>query len=439
MTTIDELYEKYLESTGVTTDTRKIGKDNIFFALKGDNFDGNRFALQAIDKGAIYAVVDDTSLAEHPQLLQVENVLTGLQALAKHHRRMLDIPVIGITGSNGKTTTKELLAAILGSHYKLHFTQGNFNNHIGVPLTLLDMPLDTDIAIIEMGANHVGEIAVLSEITEPTHGVITNIGKAHLEGFGGIEGVKRGKSELYKFLAKNKGVAFVNLDEPFLLDLAKDVAIKVKYQQSENPDLKVTILETELIQSEPRIKIGFLSDKRDFKIEADSHLIGYYNFQNIQTAVTIGRYFKVPHTKIKQAIESYDPKNNRSQILKKGSNVFFLDAYNANPTSMRNALDGFASMAGDYKIAIIGDMLELGEYSESEHQSILQYAQKKGFDQIVLVGNLFNSLPESSSSGSVLRFTDVEALKSWYEGQAINNSTIFLKGSRGVRLETLIS
>lgn len=434
---MNELYDYFLESSGVTTDTRKVLNGNIFFALKGGNFDGNQFALQAIEKGAIYAVIDDASLPEHPQLILVDDVLSSLQKMANHHRRMLDIPVIGITGSNGKTTTKELLAEILGRHYKLHFTQGNFNNHIGVPLTLLAMPLDVDIAIIEMGANHVGEIANLCKIAEPTHGVITNIGKAHLEGFGGIEGVKRGKSELYKFLAKKNGVAFVNLDEPFLLDLAKEVPIKVKYQQSDDLDANMPNLEVYLIQDKPRIKIGFLSDHRDFMVEAESHLFGYYNFQNIQTAVSIGRYFKVPHKKIIAALHSYDPTNNRSQILKKGSNTFMLDAYNANPTSMRNALDSFATLDGAYKIAIIGDMLELGEYSQEEHQAILDYALSKKFDQLILVGKLFEILAKPQAP--FLHFIDVEDLKSWYEGQAIKNATILLKGSRAIRLEKLIS
>lgn len=438
MNEVASIYKKYLDSTGVATDTRKINKGNIFFALKGDNFDGNKFAIQAIEQGALFAVVDDDSLGGHPQLIKVEDGLKMLQTLANYHRRQMDIPVIGITGSNGKTTTKELLAAILGSHYRLHFTQGNFNNHIGVPLTLLAMPLNAEVAVIEMGANHIGEIAELCAIAEPTHGVITNIGKAHLEGFGGIEGVKQGKSELYKFLANNSGVAFVNLDENFLLELATGVPIIVKYHQSETPDPNVSILETSLLQVNPKIKISFLSDKRDFSVEADSHLFGKYNFQNIQTAVSIGRYFKVPHVKIKQAIENYNPTNNRSQVLQSAGNTYLLDAYNANPTSMRNAIDGFALMKGDKKIAIIGDMLELGEYSEEEHRIIFEYAQSKQFDQLILVGQLFGKISNLSEE-EVLHFENVEGLRTWFNTKNICDATILLKGSRGIRLERLLS
>lgn len=438
MNEVASIYQKYLKSTGVTTDTRKIVKGNIFFALKGGNFDGNKFALQAIEQGASFAVVDDHSLLDAPQIIKVEDGLKMLQSLANYHRRQMDIPVIGITGSNGKTTTKELLAAILGRHYRLHFTQGNFNNHIGVPLTLLAMPVDAEVAIIEMGANHIGEIADLCLIAEPTHGVITNIGKAHLEGFGGIEGVKKGKSELYRFLANNNGVAFVNLNENFLLDLASGVPIIVKYHQSQNPNPGIPILETKLIQATPQIEIGFLSDKRDYLVEASSHLFGNYNFQNIQTAVSIGRYFKVPHAKIKNAIEAYNPTNNRSQILEKDGNTYLMDAYNANPTSMRNALDGFQSMKGDKKIAIIGDMLELGAYSNAEHQRIFEYALAKGFDQLILVGQLFSKVITSENE-KTLCFENVDALKEWFYKQGIKEATILLKGSRGIRLEQLLS
>jgi len=336
--TTAELYKIFLDHPNVCTDSRKIEPNCLFFALKGANFDGNQFAERALQQGAAYAVVDDINLETNQQLILVEDVLIALQKLAHHHRKQFEIPVIGITGTNGKTTTKELVSTVLSSHYPTHYTKGNFNNHIGVPLTLLAMPANTEVAIIEMGANHVGEIDFLCRIAAPTHGLITNVGEAHLEGFGSFEGVKTAKGELYQYLEKNKGLAFINKNEDHLQEMAGPNLYKVLYTKSTAPDLKVPIFETKLVAANPFVEISFLS-KIGVSQGIKSQLIGLYNFNNIMTAVTLGRYFKVPYQKIKQSIENYTPSNNRSQIIEKGSNKFLLDAYNANITSMTKALE----------------------------------------------------------------------------------------------------
>jgi len=412
MLSIQELYQVIKNASGITTDTRKIKEGEVFFALKGENFDGNKYAEVALESGASFAVIDDGNLKNENQMIYVEDVLSSLQTLANFHRRQFEIPILAITGSNGKTTTKELIAGILSRHYRTHFTKGNLNNHIGVPLTLLEMPSDTEIAVIEMGANHIGEIAFLSNIIEPTHGLITNVGKAHLEGFGSFEGVKKAKSEIYDYLAKSNGVAFINLDEPFLKELGEKV-------------------------NEPTIKVGFLSDQRDYLVEANTNLFGLYNFNNIQTALTIGRYFKVPSVKIKAALEEYVSTNNRSQLLKKETNTIILDAYNANPTSMRIAISNLVSMSAPSKVAILGDMLELGEYSAAEHLSICDHALDQSFTQLIFVGKEFEAVIKNKPD--VLHFHNVEKLKEWYDKQHFNDTLILLKGSRGIRLEKLIA
>ncbi|MFT5165352.1 MAG: UDP-N-acetylmuramoyl-tripeptide--D-alanyl-D-alanine ligase [Saprospiraceae bacterium] len=437
MKPISDLYELFLNATGITTDSRKVEKGSIFFALKGEHFDGNKFAEQTLLSGAAYAVVDDISLKAKDRFIHVENVLITLQQLANYHRKQFQIPIIAITGSNGKTTSKELLAAIFQNHYRTHYTKGNLNNHIGVPITLLNMPLDTEIAVIEMGANHIGEIAALCNIVEPSHGVITNVGKAHLEGFGGFEGVKKAKAELYGYLHKRNGVAFINLDEPFLKDLARNLNHIVFYHQSEDPDPLLSSLETKLVSATPVVKIAFLSDNRTLEIEAKSNLFGDYNFNNIQTAVAIGRYFKVPADKIKAAVESYVSTNNRSQLLVKETNTFIMDAYNANPTSMRIAINNIDMLASDHKMVILGDMLELGEYSMEEHQSIFNHALSKSFDQIIFVGKEFAKIV--TETDQVHYFKDVEELRIWFYQKEIKNTLILLKGSRGVQLEKLLN
>jgi UDP-N-acetylmuramoyl-tripeptide--D-alanyl-D-alanine ligase len=434
MLSTTQLYTYYRQYPEVITDTRKVIKDGLFFALKGARFDGNQFAQKALDQGAAFAIVDDPEVAVNEHFLLVENVLESLQSLANYHRRQLAIPVLGITGSNGKTTTKELVGSVLARKYRLHFTQGNLNNHIGVPLTLLSMPFDVEMAVIEMGANHQGEIDLLSRIAAPDFGLITNIGKAHLEGFGGIEGVKKGKSELYRYIGEN-GTVFINRDERFLEDLAKNNPKKIFYQSSQTP--KGDDPDTYYIQlskEEPFLEATFLdASKKSWTLR--SNLVGIYNFNNIMTAVAIGKYFEVEPSDIKAAIEAYVPSNNRSQLLQQGSNQIVLDAYNANPTSMLFALQMFAKMEAKQRVAILGDMLELGEDSEKEHTQILNEALQLPIEQLVLVGKEFGKIDRPDQ---VLYFPDAASAKNWFENQSFEQTAIFIKGSRGIGLEKIL-
>lgn len=429
--TIATLYKIFLDHPTICTDTRKIEDGCLFFALKGVNFNGNLFAQQAIGKGAAYAIIDEQT-EENEQLILVEDVLTTLQQLANYHRKQFDIPVIAITGSNGKTTTKELLFAVLNSHYPTHTTKGNFNNHIGVPLTLLSMPITSKVAIIEMGANHVGEIDFLCKIVEPTHGLITNVGEAHLEGFGSFDGVKQAKGELYRYLENNRGLAFINGNEAHLKEMAGRKLYQVIYIKSETPNLSVPFFETKFVEAKPLVKIAYLSKKGKLK-SIKSQLIGNYNFNNIMTAVTLGRYFKVPFKKIKAAISHYQPSNNRSQIIEKGNNKFLLDAYNANPTSMAKALESFESYKGKKKIAILGDMLELGGYSEDAHTKILELAEKLEL-KVITVGKEFKKVKKESWK----KFTTTQELKEWFNQNSFKNTFFLLKGSRAIGLEVLL-
>ena len=433
MIAIEYLYSLYQKHPQVITDSRKIEEECLFFALKGERFNGNEYAKDAIQKGAAYAIIDEAKFDQGEQFLFVEDVLTTLQQLANYHRKQFMIPILGITGSNGKTTTKELIASVLSSQYKCHFTKGNFNNHIGVPLTLLEMPKETEIAVIEMGANHIGEIEFLCEIAEPTHGVITNIGKAHLEGFGSLEGVKKAKSELYVHLKKNGGVAFINMNENFLTDLSDGITKRVFYTKSDSPNLLEAPYETILFQTHPTVEVGFLNEKED-TIKVVSQLLGDYNFNNIMTVISIGRYFKVPSILIKKAIENYVPSNNRSQLVKRGTNTFILDAYNANPTSMLNALENFNKIKGDKKIVVLGDMLELGEYSSEEHLRIVRHSKTMDLSKIVLVGKEFSKIDDNE----VFAFEDVQSMKEWFDQQSFENTYVLVKGSRGIRLEKLL-
>lgn len=435
MISIEHLYELYLAHSNISTDSRKITPDCLFFALKGESFDGNRFAAQALAAGAAYAIVDDKTVVENDRFLLVEDVLKALQDLAHFHRMQLHIPLIAITGSNGKTTTKELVAAVLSAHYPAFATSGNLNNHIGVPLSLLSIGPKTEVAVIEMGANHQGEIDFLCQIAAPSHGLITNIGKAHLEGFGGIEGVKKGKSELYRWLASSNGTAFINRDEAFLEDLAKPVAKKVFYKRSTQPTLAEVDLEVQLLATQPFIQVAFLDRKTGNLQEVNTQLFGAYNFNNVMTAIALGKYFKVPADKIAQAIEAYVPSNNRSQLLEKAGNHFVLDAYNANPSSMRQAILSFRAMEGKNKIALLGDMLELGEESLFEHEQIAQLAQMQHFEQVILVGANFQKVAEQYH---LLHFPDVLSLKKWFEQQGFSDRYFLIKGSRGMQLERLL-
>lgn len=437
MVTIEEIYTTFLQHPTIVTDSRQVKPGDLFFALKGERFDGNQFAQQALSQGAAYAVVDDATVANSERFLLVEDTLLALQELARLHRRHFDIPVIAICGSNGKTTTKDLVSAVLSSHYPTHFTKGNFNNHIGVPLTLLAMPPKAEVAVLEIGANNIGEIDALCKIAEPTHGLITNIGKEHLEGFGGLEGVKQGESELYRYLAAHNGMAFINKDEPFLEELAEPVRKKMFYARSESFDVDNPVYEIRLLQFLPFVKVAFRDDgDQGDIIEIHSQLFGKYNFANIMTAIVLGRYFKVPAQKIKAAIESYKPLSNRSQILAIDTNTFLLDAYNANPSSMEQAIVNFAAMKGQCKIAILGDMLELGDASAEEHNHIATLVMQQGFEQVIFVGKEFESVAQQQGAW---HFGNVQELRQWFEQQHFTHTTFLLKASRGIQLEKMLA
>jgi len=435
MISLEALYSIFCSHPKISTDSRKMLPGSLFFSLKGERFNGNEYARRAIRNGAAYALIDEPAFRENERYLLVDDCLKMLQRLANYHRRRFSIPLIAITGSNGKTTTKELVGKVLGKRYRTHFTQGNLNNHIGVPLTLLEMPPEAEIAVVEMGANHPGEIDFLCQIAEPTHGLITNIGKAHLEGFGNLEGVKQTKSELYRYLEKQKGLVFINLDEPFLQELAGGNSRKVNYKQSDAPHPQNGDFEVKLLSVQPFVEVAFLSEKREL-LSAKSQLIGAYNFPNIMTAIALGNFFKVPAEKIKSAIENHVPANNRSQILEIDPNTFILDAYNANPDSMKNALNHFAQMKAPKKIAILGDMLELGDHSQKEHRKILEFAIDCRFDKLVVVGKEFAA---PAKEQDVLHFGNLGQLKRWFEQQHFEKTHFLVKGSRGVGLEKMFT
>ena len=413
--TIQELYQIFLKSSGVCTDSRKSEKDNIFFALKGTNFNGNHFAEQAIQEGCSYAIIDEIEFKKSKHYILVDDVLECLQKLSIFHRKQLKCPVIGITGTNGKTTTKELIYVVLNTQYKTKATQGNLNNHIGVPLTLLSTPLDTEMLIIEMGANHPGEIAFLSNIIKPNFGIITNIGKAHLEGFGGYEGVIKTKSELYNYIKNNGGKLFVNAKDELLLNLSKNIE-QITYSS-----------DSQLLSANPFVEFKYK------ETEISTQLIGAYNYFNLVATCCIGKYFGITNSNCKKAIENYTPTNNRSQVIKskKGNNLI-LDAYNANPSSMRVAIESLLQMSATSKIAILGDMLELGHDSLNEHQEIIKLLKVSNFKNVILVGEEFQKTLNSFSS-----FNNTNELRNWLQSNPITKSTILLKGSRSIRLEDL--
>ncbi|PZR19787.1 MAG: UDP-N-acetylmuramoyl-tripeptide--D-alanyl-D-alanine ligase [Flavobacterium psychrophilum] len=421
---IKELYSYFTQCSSIATDTRKIAPDSLFFALKGDNFDANTFAEEALQKGAKYVVIDNPVYKTGDNMLLVSDSLTALQDLARHHRRELGLPVIGLTGSNGKTTTKELINAVLSKKYNTTATIGNLNNHIGVPLTLLSFTHDTEIGIVEMGANHQKEIAFLCSIAEPNFGYITNFGKAHLEGFGGYEGVIKGKSELYDYLKQNIKTAFVNLDDPIQQEKTKEMSHYTFAVNNYNCDVRI-----EAVSANPMVTIKY----NGFDIK--SHLIGIYNATNISAAITIGHHFKVSDQKIKEAIEGYIPSNNRSQLLEKNSNKIILDAYNANPSSMQAAITNFLQLDTEdsYKIAVLGDMFELGKESYQEHSKIVQSLVNEEGIEVYFVGKDFYhnqvTLPH-------LHFYDsFDSFKESFSNLKPQNKTILIKGSRGMALE----
>lgn len=417
MMTLKKLYELYKTNFLVSTDTRAIKKNSIFFALKGDNFNGNTFAEKALELGALFSIVDDEKYQTNSQIILVEDVLVTLQKLANYHRKQLKFPIIGLTGSNGKTTTKELIYNVLKQKFNTIATQGNLNNHIGVPITLLSMKPNHEMGIVEMGANHQNEIDFLCSICEPDYGYITNFGKAHLEGFGGIEGVIKGKSELYDFLKAYQKTAFVNPSDA--LQVSKTAEMNRIMFDFEN---------LHLVEVNPFVKISY-----DGMI-IQSQLIGAYNFANIASAISMGNYFGVSKQAIKTAIESYCPQNNRSQILKTNHNKLFMDAYNANPTSMRAALENFANLEEHQKALIIGDMFELGKESAEEHQIVVDLISQLQFDKVFLVGENF-----FKTTTKYLKFNDYESFEKFISKNLLRKNTILIKGSRGMRLERIVN
>ncbi|MCB0510471.1 MAG: UDP-N-acetylmuramoyl-tripeptide--D-alanyl-D-alanine ligase [Bacteroidetes bacterium] len=418
-----DLHELFLASAGVCTDTRSLEKNQLFFALKGDNFNGNQYAKAALENGASYAVIDEEAYALDSRYILVTNVLESLQELAAFHRNYLDIPIIGITGSNGKTTSKELLHVVLKAKYSCFATKGNLNNHIGVPLSLLSMNKTHDLAIIEMGANHQKEIASYCNYVNPNYGLITNIGKAHLEGFGGIEGVIKGKTELYDAIEKNGGVVFYNLDDHILREQVKKVSRSLSYGKDPSSDYPYSVDEDSTF-----VKVHFKESV------VNSQLIGSYNAHNIAAAIAIGSYFEVEDAKIKAALEAYAPENNRSQISSFRGNQIILDAYNANPTSMEAALQSFNKLMAPKKIVFLGDMFEVGTDSKKEHQHILDSLKEYRFDVCVLVGKEFKKL----DTGAYHFFESTQEAKSWFHQQDFHESTILIKGSRAMRMEDLL-
>ncbi len=412
---ISELYKIYKSKSSICTDTRKIKKGGLFFALKGENFNGNLFAAKAISDGCSFAIIDEKKIAKNDKFILVKNVLETLQNLARHHRKQLSIPIIGITGTNGKTTSKELIHAVLKSELNSYATKGNLNNHIGVPLSILEITKEHEIAIIEMGANHEKEIEFLCEIAKPTHGVITNIGSAHLEGFKDHQGVINAKNELFNFIKKNNGVLFVNDDDNLLLNLSEKIE-RITY--GNNGFCK-----------------GFITKNTPFlnikvsNTEINSQLIGEYQFSNIMLAVCIGNKFNIKDSNIKKAIQNYTPKNNRSEILKTKDNLLILDAYNANPSSMKAMITSFSKQDYTNKLCILGDMLELGEYTIKEHSAILDLIDILNLE-IILIGKEFSKISKEA-------FKDRNAFEIFLKSNPIKNKTILLKGSRGIGLEKL--
>lgn len=428
----EQLYKIYLKNPQICTDTRKITTSCLFFALKGDNFDGNKFAQQAIESGAAYAIIDDAKYALHDRFIVVQDVLETLQDLARLHRKQLKIPVIGITGSNGKTTSKELIRSVLSQQFNTFATEGNLNNHIGVPLSILSVTSDCEIAIIEMGANHQQEIAFLCSIAQPSHGMITNIGKAHLEGFGGIEGVRIGKGELYEYLYKSGGIVFLNDDDQTLSNMARERGLvqTVGYGAGDN-----NFVSARLKNSSPCLSIDW-NLLGQSKHTAFSNLPGIYNFDNICAAICIGVYFNLSPEKINKGIHLYKPLNNRSQILETPNNTIICDYYNANPSSMIVALENLEATEAKSKVMILGDMFELGEESANEHRLILEKALLTKAQRRIFIGEEFYKLRGLEDSEFYKNTSQaLEALNQ----HSVKKSTILLKGSRGMKLESLLN
>lgn len=419
---ISSIHSLFLKCKSVSIDTRKIEPNSLFVAIKGDRFDANSFTKEALDKGASYVIIDNETYYIDQRTILVEDSLVTLQQLAKFHREYLKLPVIALTGSNGKTTTKELLAVVLSKKYRIKATVGNLNNHIGVPLTLLSFNSETEIGIVEMGANHKKEIEFLCELAKPDYGYITNFGKAHLEGFGGVKGVIEGKSEMYQYLLKSDKLAFINLEDPIQVKKSKILKSFTFGINQENADVNITE-----VKANPFVKIS----SSGFTIS--SHLIGLYNANNINAALTIGKYFGVADSAIKEALESYVPENNRSQLLTKGTNQIILDAYNANPSSMTVAVENFLQLDNPNKIMILGDMFELGEESQQEHQAIVTLLSNKEKVKCYFIGNAFYE--DRINKNNFWFYETFETFSDYLKETKIENSTILIKGSRGMALE----
>jgi len=424
--TIAGLYDLYLRHPSVQTDTRQLRPGDLFFALKGPNFNANLLAITALEAGAAYAVVDEFPATDDPRLIKVANVLETLQQLAGHHRRQLDIPVLAITGSNGKTTTKELVHAVLQTTYRTATTKGNLNNHIGVPLTILRIPGDTEIAVIEMGANHLGEIAGYCTYALPTHGLITNTGKAHLEGFGSLEGVRKGKGELYDHLREHAGTAFIMWDYDYLRDMSHGIPHKFTYGTNGGEDLTGTVE-----RNNDFLQVAILKGA-DIPL-LKTRLVGDYNLPNVLAAVAVGKYFKVGDIHIRSAIEAYTPTNSRSQMIQHGVNQVILDAYNANPSSMAAAIENFARMDAPAKVLMLGGMKELGDESIEEHQRLIDLIERYPWQAVALVGGDFAHVKHPFTF-----LPDTNKARAWLQQKAFEHATILIKGSRGIAMENVL-
>ncbi len=425
---IESLYALFQQYPHVETDTRQLKPGCIFFALRGENFNGNQFAKKALEAGAAAAIIDDAAAYVDKRTILVENTLTTLQQLAKFHRQQFNIPFIAITGSNGKTTSKELVHAVLASSFRTYTTQGNLNNHIGIPLTLLRVHKDAELAVIEMGANHQQEIAGYCTYTLPTHGIITNCGKAHLEGFGGVEGVRKGKGELYDFIRANQGTIFLNQDLDYLHPMSMGISNIVTYGtqaaqtcgniQSADPYLNVTIQPAEKFEAIPSLH---------------TQLVGDYNLSNVLLAVSVGRYFGVTAEKIKKSIEHYQPTNSRSQLIQKNTNTIILDAYNANPSSMQVAIQNFSKLEATQKVLLLGSMAELGEESKQEHLQLIELIRSHNWKEVVLVGDGFGEL-----SHPYIQFKNSNEAAGWFRAQNFSHTHFLIKGSRSMKMETIL-
>ena len=422
----EALYQLYQQHTVIVTDNRRLEKGCIFFALKGDKFNGNSFALTALEQGAAYAVIDEDIDDNNPRLFRVDNVLIALQELAKHHRKQFSIPFIAITGSNGKTTTKELVNAVLSNHFITYCTEGNLNNHIGIPLTILRIKKDAEMAIIEMGANHQKEIEGYCKYALPTHGIITNCGKAHLEGFGGIEGVLKGKGELYDYLRKNNGTVFAYADYDYLETMYAGIENVVLYGTEKGN------ITGQVTHHQPTVKVEITTGFHK-PVTITTALAGDYNLPNILCAVTVGKFFDVPEVKIIDALETYMPDNNRSQWIEWKGNKIIMDSYNANPTSMKAAIENMATLKAENNYLLLGAMMELGEYSVAEHAAIVDLLKQYSFNKVVLVGGDFEKVKHSFTY-----FPNAAATKDWFLQQDITNALVLIKGSRSIGMEKII-